>query len=34
MPIGAVLKCEGSVCGRRRVARLMRAAGLEGRHPG
>ncbi|WP_419184340.1 IS3 family transposase [Streptomyces canus] len=28
------MKCEGSVCGRRRVARLMRAAGLEGRHPG
>lgn len=28
----AVLKQEGADCGRRRVARLMRAAGLEGRH--
>ncbi|MGW0570243.1 IS3 family transposase [Streptomyces tauricus] len=28
----AMLKREGAVCGRRRVARLMRAAGLEGRH--
>ncbi|WP_432190534.1 IS3 family transposase [Streptomyces sp. Tue6028] len=30
--IHAVLKYEGAVCGRRRIARLMRAAGLEGRH--
>ncbi|MFI6403966.1 IS3 family transposase [Streptomyces sp. NPDC050548] len=30
--IHAVLKREGAVCGRRRIARLMRAAGLEGRH--
>ncbi|MEU6260987.1 IS3 family transposase [Streptomyces sp. NPDC047043] len=30
--IHAVLKREGAVCGRRRVARLIRAAGLEGRH--
>ncbi|MEV6782712.1 IS3 family transposase [Streptomyces sp. NPDC051098] len=30
--IHAVLKREGALCGRRRVARLMRAAGLEGRH--
>ncbi|MFC8209057.1 MULTISPECIES: IS3 family transposase [Streptomyces] len=30
--IHAVLKREGAVCGRRRVARLMRAAGLQGRH--
>ncbi|WP_435792323.1 IS3 family transposase [Actinacidiphila glaucinigra] len=28
----AVLQREGSACGRRRVARLMRAAGLQGRH--
>jgi transposase InsO family protein len=30
--IHAVLKRGGALCGRRRVARLMRAAGLEGRH--
>jgi putative transposase len=30
--IHAVLKREGAGCGRRRVARLMRAAGLQGRH--
>ncbi|MFF8235124.1 IS3 family transposase [Streptomyces caelestis] len=30
--IHAVLKREGAVCGRRRIARLMRAAGLEGRY--
>ena len=30
--IHAVLKREGALCGRRRVARLMRAAGLEGRY--
>ncbi|MFG3309671.1 IS3 family transposase [Streptomyces wuyuanensis] len=30
--VHAVLKREGAGCGRRRVARLMRAAGLEGRH--
>ncbi|MFD4605369.1 IS3 family transposase [Streptomyces sp. NPDC058464] len=30
--IHAVLKREGAACGRHRVARLMRAAGLEGRH--
>ncbi|MDX3136898.1 IS3 family transposase [Streptomyces europaeiscabiei] len=30
--IHAVLKREGTGCGRRRVARLMRAAGLQGRH--
>jgi transposase InsO family protein len=30
--IHAVLKREGAFCGRRRIARLMRAAGLEGRH--
>ena len=30
--IHAALKREGALCGRRRVARLMRAAGLEGRH--
>ncbi|MFE7278770.1 IS3 family transposase [Streptomyces sp. NPDC057623] len=30
--IHAVLKREGAVCGRRRIARLMRTAGLEGRH--
>jgi transposase InsO family protein len=30
--IHAVLKREGAECGRRRVARLMRAAGLQGRH--
>lgn len=30
--VHAVLKQEGADCGRRRVARLMRAAGLEGRH--
>ncbi|MEU8894065.1 IS3 family transposase [Streptomyces sp. NPDC048442] len=30
--VHAVLKREGSGCGRRRVARLMRAAGLQGRH--
>jgi putative transposase len=30
--IHAVLKREGTVCGRRRIARLMRAAGLEGRY--
>jgi putative transposase len=30
--IHAVLKREGALCGRRRIARLMRAAGLEGRH--
>ncbi|MFG3205284.1 IS3 family transposase [Streptomyces sp. NPDC048192] len=28
----AVLKREGTSCGRRRIARLMRAAGLAGRH--
>ncbi|MFD4608872.1 IS3 family transposase [Streptomyces sp. NPDC058440] len=27
-----VLQREGTVCGRRRIARLMRAAGLAGRH--
>ena len=30
--IHAALRHDGAVCGRRRVARLMRAAGLEGRH--
>ncbi|MEU9834981.1 IS3 family transposase [Streptosporangium sp. NPDC048047] len=30
--IHAVLRREGTGCGRRRVARLMRAAGLQGRH--
>ncbi len=30
--IHAVLKREGTTCGRRRIARLMRAAGLTGRH--
>ncbi|MFF4402858.1 IS3 family transposase, partial [Streptomyces sp. NPDC001480] len=30
--IHAVLKREGTPCGRRRIARLMRAAGLAGRH--
>lgn len=30
--VHAVLKQEGAECGRRRVTRLMRAAGLEGRH--
>ncbi|GGQ39928.1 hypothetical protein GCM10010266_73760 [Streptomyces griseomycini] len=30
--IHAVLQHEGAVCGRRRIARLMRAAGLVGRH--
>lgn len=30
--IHAVLKREGAACGRRRIARLMRAAGLAGRH--
>ncbi|MEU1409902.1 IS3 family transposase [Streptomyces sp. NPDC005728] len=30
--VHAVLKREGAGCGRRRIARLMRAAGLEGRH--
>ncbi|MFJ8589527.1 IS3 family transposase [Streptomyces sp. NPDC093595] len=30
--VHAVLKREGAVCGRRRVARLMRQAGLTGRH--
>ncbi|MEU6890051.1 IS3 family transposase [Streptomyces viridosporus] len=30
--IHAVLQREGTVCGRRRIARLMRAAGLVGRH--
>ncbi|MFF1959857.1 IS3 family transposase [Streptomyces sp. NPDC058220] len=30
--VHAVLKREGTECGRRRVARLMRAAGLQGRH--
>ncbi|MFJ3308236.1 IS3 family transposase [Streptomyces sp. NPDC086549] len=30
--VHAVLKREGTTCGRRRVARLMRAAGLTGRH--
>ncbi|MFI6510967.1 IS3 family transposase [Streptosporangium sp. NPDC050855] len=30
--IHAVLQQEGTGCGRRRVARLMRAAGLQGRH--
>ncbi len=30
--IQAVLKRQGAVCGRRRIARLMGAAGLEGRH--
>ncbi|MFG1755705.1 IS3 family transposase [Streptosporangium sandarakinum] len=30
--IHAVLQREGTGCGRRRVARLMRAAGLQGRH--
>lgn len=30
--VHAVLKREGAACGRRRVARLMRVAGLQGRH--
>ncbi|MER7057745.1 IS3 family transposase [Streptomyces sp. NPDC000351] len=30
--VHAVLKRQGAGCGRRRVARLMRAAGLQGRH--
>ncbi|WP_274564362.1 IS3 family transposase [Streptomyces spiramyceticus] len=30
--VHAVLKREGAACGRRRVARLMRAAGIQGRH--
>jgi putative transposase len=30
--VHAMLKREGAGCGRRRVARLMRAAGLQGRH--
>ncbi|MFF3791738.1 IS3 family transposase [Streptomyces sp. NPDC001981] len=30
--VHAALKREGAGCGRRRVARLMRAAGLQGRH--
>ncbi|MFB6980801.1 IS3 family transposase [Streptomyces scopuliridis] len=30
--IHAVLKREGAACGRRRVARLIRAVGLRGRH--
>ncbi|WP_406729545.1 IS3 family transposase [Streptomyces sp. GD-15H] len=30
--IHAVLQREGTACGRRRIARLMRAAGLAGRH--
>ncbi|MFJ2094981.1 IS3 family transposase [Streptomyces sp. NPDC087901] len=30
--VHAVLKREAAGCGRRRVARLMRAAGLQGRH--
>ncbi|MCP3759179.1 IS3 family transposase [Streptomyces sp. TBY4] len=30
--VHAVLKREGAECGRRRLARLMRAAGLQGRH--
>ncbi|MFI9825560.1 IS3 family transposase [Streptomyces sp. NPDC052013] len=30
--IHAVLRREGTACGRRRIARLMRAAGLVGRH--
>ncbi|NBM21248.1 IS3 family transposase, partial [Streptomyces sp. GC420] len=30
--VHAVLQREGEECGRRRVARLMRAAGLQGRH--
>ncbi|PWI06400.1 hypothetical protein DIZ27_33430 [Streptomyces sp. NWU339] len=30
--IHAVLRREGTACGRRRIARLMRAAGLAGRH--
>ncbi len=30
--VHAVLRHEGAACGRRRVARLMRAAGLTGRH--
>ncbi|MGW7417628.1 IS3 family transposase [Streptomyces sp. NPDC054863] len=30
--VHAVLKREGAGCGRRRVARLMQAAGLQGRH--
>ncbi|MEU4098593.1 IS3 family transposase [Streptomyces sp. NPDC026673] len=30
--VHAVLQRQGSGCGRRRVARLMRAAGLQGRH--
>ncbi|WP_157987272.1 IS3 family transposase [Streptomyces atratus] len=28
----AALKQEGAGCGRRRIARLMQAAGLQGRH--
>ncbi|MFF0220003.1 IS3 family transposase [Streptomyces vinaceus] len=31
--VHAVLKREGADCRRRRVARLMRQAGLAGRHP-
>ncbi|MER6280283.1 hypothetical protein ABT202_28980 [Streptomyces sp900105245] len=27
-----VLQCEGTTCGRRRIARLMRVAGLTGQH--
>ncbi|MFD3934734.1 IS3 family transposase [Streptomyces sp. NPDC058611] len=30
--IHAVLHRQGQVCGRRRIARLMRAAGIEGPH--
>lgn len=32
--VHAVLKREGAGCGRRRVVRLMQAAGLQGRHRG
>ncbi|AXE82095.1 hypothetical protein C5746_40235 [Streptomyces atratus] len=30
--VHAALKQEGAGCGRRRIARLMQAAGLQGRH--
>ncbi|MEU0981658.1 IS3 family transposase [Streptomyces griseus] len=30
--VHSALEREGAGCGRRRVARLMRAAGLQGRH--
>ncbi|MFD4644803.1 IS3 family transposase [Streptomyces sp. NPDC058441] len=31
--IHAALKRDGNHCGRRRIARLMQEAGLQGRHP-